>query len=224
MWFAAKTGRSYTSGHHTPSDAAPTSLAAHGSPEGSPVADSSAWRLASRGRFTGCFPARAQFPRRVPDCVRLVGRLCVRGAVLGTPGGCCSTPVGAPTGASSMRAEIPKELRLRRRCHPCRRPGCRVGILGGQRAVVGTGRWSGGCVTARSQRPGLTACSRRIGASTIALLPLRSASRWAPRRLRARAPADRPPLPEGSDGQPVGCSDTLPASPPRQVARAWMQC
>jgi hypothetical protein len=47
-----------------------------------------------------------------------------------------------------MRTEFPRDLRLQRRCRPIRRPGCRVDILGGQRAVVGTSRWSGGCVTA----------------------------------------------------------------------------
>jgi hypothetical protein len=93
-------------------------------------------------------PACARLPRRVPDCVRLVGRLDARGAVLGTPGGCCSTPVGASTKALSMHAEFPKVLRLQRRRCPLWRPGCRVGILGGQRVVVGTSRWSGGCVTA----------------------------------------------------------------------------
>lgn len=78
---------------------------------GLPGCDGPARRLASRGRFAGSFPPRARLPRRVPDCRRFGGRLCVRGAVLGTPGGCCSTPVVTSAEARSLRAEFPKDLR-----------------------------------------------------------------------------------------------------------------
>lgn len=35
-----------------------------------------------------------------------------------------------------------------------RLPGCQVGILGGQLAIVGTGRWFGGCIAVSDTPPG----------------------------------------------------------------------
>jgi len=105
--------------------------------------------------------------------------------------------VGHQRGARSMRAEVPKDLRSQQRYRPLRLPGRRIGILGGRRTSwapvggpVGTSRH-------RSQRAGLTAGSRRTDASTVALLPLRSAARWSPCRLQSPRPCRSLAAPRG---------------------------
>lgn len=80
----------------------------------------------------------------------------------------------APPRGFVARAELPKELRLQRRDRSHRLPGCRVASW-----AVGihrdTGRWAGRCRTGSVTTRRTHRRSRRIGASTCALRPLRLA-------------------------------------------------